>query len=371
MPAPTNDSYITTSGGTIAAGRTLFPHAALLDLISAASPGSWINVNINSIQSVFPASDYCPDYMAWVSNPATVILAWSGFGWDSRNHRLVIWGGGHANSSGNYVFEWDGVSRNWALAFHSSNVVYNAVSGYVNADGDLHSPISSHTYSNNVYLPKINRFLTFGGAAHSSGASFVVRDGDSILRGLPGGYTLDMALSGQGRVGGITGSNVHRNTTVGVDLPGANAWYARDYLLANPSHVTYDFSHVNGQAVYAEEGGKDVVYVSGRFGGGTSPNLLRIEYSEAGNASTDVVAQVGQALNNISSDAGAALDTAHNVFAYLGDATYPIYGWDLKYAGPTNQNFRVHAAGFTGAGATEFLAESLQGMGLLYDANRG
>lgn len=371
MASPVADSYSCASGGVISAGRTRYPHAALLDTIAAAPPGSWINVNANTIQSVFPASDYCPDYMAGVSNPATVILAWSGFGWDSKNHRLVIWGGGHANSSGNYVFEWDGVSRNWELAYHSSNVIYNASSGYVNADGDLHSPISSHTYSNNVYLPKLGRFLTFGGAAHSGGNSFVVREGDAILRGLPGGYTLDMANAGKGWVGGVAGSNVHRNTTVGVDLPGANAWYARDYLLANPSHVTYDFSHVNGHAVYADEGGKDVVYVAGRFGGGTSPWLLRIEYSDANNSATDVVSQVGQAWNNNSSDAGAALDTTHNVFAYLGDATYPIYGWDLKYASPTNHNFRVPAAGFTGSGATEFLTESLQGMGLLYDQNRG
>lgn len=366
-----NDHYQGPSGGFISAGRTRYPHAALLDMIAAAPSGSWINVNANTIQSVFPASDFRPIFGGGPNNPETVILCWSGFGWDSRNHRLIIWGGGHANGSGNDVFEWDAVTRNWKLAFTATDVVYNASSGYVTADGDLHSPISSHTYSNNVYLPKLNRFLTFGGAAHSGGNSFRVREGDVIARGLPGGYTLDMSLSGQGYVGGVTGSNVHRNTTVGVDLPGANAWYARDYLLTNPSNVINDLGHVNGQAVYSEEAGKDVVYVAGAYGAGTSPWLLRIEYSDPNDYTTDAISIVGSTWNNAGTDAGAALDTTHNVFAYLGDVSYPIYGWDLKYAGPTNNNFRVPAAGFTGAGATEFLAESLQGMGLLYDHKRG
>lgn len=371
MATPAGDSYTCASGGAIAAGRTRFPHAPLLNLISGAAENTWIQANTNTIDSVFPVSDFCPPYMAGASNPATVILAWSGFGWDSRNHRLVIWGGGHANGSGNDVFEWSAVDRNWKLAFNSSDVIFNATSGYVTVDGDLHSPISSHTYSNNAYLPKLNRFITFGGAAHSSGAGFVVRDGDSILRGLPGGYTLDMTLSGQGYVAGVTGSNVKRNTTAAINLPGANAWYARDYLLDNPSHLTYQMGHVNGQVVYAEDGGIDVLYVIAAYGGGTSPALIRIAYNDANDYATDVVTQVGQAWDNTTTDTGAALDTEHNVIVHIGSATYPFFGWDLKYAGATNHNFRVPAAGLTGPDAAAFIASDMQGMGLLYDQVRG
>lgn len=371
MATPVGDSYAVASGGVIAAGRTRYPHAALLNTIAAAPSESWINVNANTIQSVFPSSDYCPPFGGGYSDPATIILAWSGFGWDSKNHRLIIWGGGHANSSANHVFYWDAVDRNWKLAYHAADVIYNATSGYINADGDLHSPISSHTYSNNIYLPKIDRFLTFGGAAHGSGYSFVIRDGDTTLRGLPGGYTLDMANAGKGWVGGVTGSNPQRGTTAGVNIQGANAWYPRDYLSGNPTHVTAGLGHGNGKAAYAEEGGKDVVYVAGSIGGGTSPHLFRIEYSSASDYTTDTVTKVGAAWNNNATDGGADIDTVRNVFAHIGDASYPFYGWDLKHAAPNNNNFRIAPAGLTGSGAAEFLTENLGGMGMLFDRQRG
>ncbi len=369
-----DDTYQCDSGNRIFAGRVQFAHGALLDLIAAAPAASWVRVNTNRIDSQFPAADYRPLFNAGPGNPAKIMEAWSGFAWDSRNHRLIIFGGGHANYSGNDTYVWDGTTGLWQLAFYPSDV--EAVpAGYRTVDGPASSPISSHTYGNNNYLPLLDRFVTFGGAAHSSGNSFVMTDGaGNALRALAGGYTLDLSQAGLGRVAGAPGSNVQRGSTVGVSLPGASAWYARDYLLDHGQAATAAglVRHVNGGTAVVEEGGKDVCYVQGSAGG-TSLGLYRIEYSDADDYLTDVITQVGQAWNNAGQDTGVAYDASNQIFVDLGDAAYPIYGWDISagIAGPSNHNFRVAAADVGGPDAAEFLAIGIADFGLLHDETRG
>lgn len=373
MATPVGDSYGCASGGYIAAGRHRFTHNALLDLIAAASESSWLKVNTNTMQSVWPSSDYLPLFGAGPGSPSAIIRCWSGFGWDDVNHRLVIFGGGHANYSGNDTYIWDAVTREWKLAFYPSDVKTNA-SGHETVDGPLHSPISSHTYCNNNYLPKIGRFVTFGGAAHSSGGPFLVTDsGGATLRMLPGGYTCDLSQAGQGKVGGLAGSNVKRGSTAAVNLDGANAWLARDWLLDHPQAALANelTRHVNFFTVYREEAGKDVLYV-GATSGGTNPSLFRVQYNDADNYLTDTISKVGKTWTNTGLDTGAALDVDKNALIYLGPSgSYPIYGWDLDYAGSENTNFRVASADLTGPGAAEFLSVGTADMGLLYDPRRG
>ena len=372
MASPVADSYSVGSGGYIAAGRHRFTHNALLDLIKAAPDGSWLKANTNTFQSQWPSTDYLPLFGAGPGVPTAIIRAWSGFGWDSKNHRLVIFGGGHANYSGNDTYIWDAVTRQWTLAFYPSDVKTNAT-GHETIDGPLHSPVASHTYCNNNYLPLLDRFITFGGAAHSSGGPFLITDGGgATLRMLPGGYTCNLAQSGQGKVGGLAGSNVKRGSTAAVNLDGANAWYPRDWLLDHPqaSLAANMTRHVNFFTIYHEEGGKDVLYV-GASSGGTTPHLFKVQYNDADNYLTDSITHVGQAWSNTGVDTGAAFDPVNNTVVYLGTSSYPLYGWDLDYSGPTNHNFRVAPAGITGPDAAEFLSVGVADMGLLYDPVRG
>ena len=46
-----------------------------------------------------------------VGHPGTrrIILAWSGFTWDPNRGDLLLYGGGHANYSGNDVYRWRGI----------------------------------------------------------------------------------------------------------------------------------------------------------------------------------------------------------------------------------------------------------------------
>lgn len=365
MATPQPDSYSAASGQGIYAGR--YTYGPLLDLIANADELSWINANTNYFSDVWPHSDYSPLFGAGAAQNKPIITAWSSFAWDSVNHRMILWGGGHANTSTNAVYVWDGKSMSWELGFYSSDVIANT-SGHQTIDGPMSSPVSSHTYDNQVYLTELNRFVTFGGAAHSSGAQFVVTDeaGDTV-RSLQG-YMLDLAKAGQGYVGGVTGSNPHRGTTVSVDLPGANAWTPLDYLLDNPyASVLTATSGINGFTHHTVEGGVDVVYKTTTALG----SMFKITF--AGYDYRDhVIEKVGRYWSGASAaDQGGAIDTVNNVAVGLSSSSStPLYGWDLDLASPTNNNFATPDTGLSGTGAAEFLAD-FGVYGMDYDSSRG
>jgi hypothetical protein len=163
-----------------------------------------------------------------------------------------------------------------------------------------------------------------------------------------------MTLAGLGYVGGTTGSNPKRGSSLGVDLPGANAWSVRDWFLDHPDAATFapDFvsARTNGVAACREENGHDVVYF--KVGAG---HLMRIEMVDQ-DYRNDIIYRVGQAWTSDSTANGGALDTVENVFVALRNSTNPIEGWDLDAAGFSNKNFVVPAAGLTGSAAAEFVA---------------
>lgn len=366
MAYPVSDTYTAGADGSIYAGRLRpVPHAALLDAIAAVPNNSWVKVNANPFSDAWPPADYRPLFGSAAAAPISLIRAWSSFGWDTVNHRMILWGGGHANYSGNEVYVWSGVTRQWALGFHSSDV---AGTSYRTIDGGLNTPQSSHTYDSQHYLPILNRFITFGGAAQSSGGPFAVFDGatDTVLRSAVA-YTLDLSQAGQGKVAGTTGSNVHRGTTVGVTLQGASAWYLRDYLLDRPDAATplnLIANRISCGGAYRQENGHDVIYQTGRTSGGTGHNLTRIEFVDQ-NYHNDIISTVGVSWDDPTQDGAAALDPIRNVFLATGDATYPLYGWDLNANVP--RNFRVAAVSLVGAEASAFLAVFTNGYGLDYD----
>lgn len=373
MATPRPSFYAVPSGHKVAAGRTRYPNA-ILDLIAAAPPLSWIQANTNTFQSVFPIPDMTPLLGSGVGSQNAIIACWSGFAWDSSRSRLAIFGGGHANYAGNDVFIFDMFTRQWKLGFYPTEVK-NSAAGFETVDGTLKTPMSSHTYGNNNYLPLLDKFITFGGAMQSSGGAFVVTDptGASVLRSLPGGYTCDLSLAGQGFVGGISGTNVKRGTAAAVSLPGAHAWYARDYLLDHAEKAGLALQlifHINGRTAVVQEGGVDVIYINAS-GGGTSPSLFRIAYHDADNYLTDQITQVGRFWDNPGTDAGGDFDPVKKCFAYVGDATHAFAFWDLNFAGSSNQNKLVPVTGLTGSGVTEFTSLSTyQDLGMLYDSNR-
>lgn len=361
--APAQRTYSAASGATIYGGLFSNP---LLSMVAAAPENSWIQLNLNAVQTVWPGEDYKPIYTAQSTGSTTaVIRCWSSFSWDATRSRMILYGGGHANYDGNEVYVFNGSSRQWMLGFWpSDDKVYNeSTAERVTVDGPLNSPVSAHTYDNTAYLEILDRYITFGGAAAHTGGPYAIH-GDGPDRSA-GPYMLDLTLAGQGLLGGLTGSNVHRGSTLNVNLSGANAWSVRDYYKdhADPAGaLPFMTSHISCGTAYTQENGHDVIYMTTRPG----YHLHRIEFVDS-NYRNDIITRVGSATNNPPDwDATVALDPVKRIVLILGhDSARMFWGWDIS--GASMPNFLVPASGLTGPGAAAWIATFASQHGIEFD----
>lgn len=109
--------------------------------------GAWQELSGTTIRSVVPAS-------GWTGNPTGIVDAWSGGCVDTLRHRLLVWGGGHDDYSGNEVYAINfgatpGVARVWG------------------PNGQ--TPPSMHTYSGLAYMAHVDRMFEQGGATYPNG----------------------------------------------------------------------------------------------------------------------------------------------------------------------------------------------------------
>ena len=92
------------------------------------------------------------------------INAWSGGIADTLRNRMIIWGGGHQNYSGNEVFSLNLNTNPPAFTLLTEPSFFNPnnqVCPDANADG---TPVSRETYDGLVYLPTVDRMFSFAGA---------------------------------------------------------------------------------------------------------------------------------------------------------------------------------------------------------------
>jgi hypothetical protein len=323
----------TTPNNRCGGGRFIYPNA-VLDIIAARSEGQFALLNTNRYQDIWPEIDQRPDF----GGPGPVMIIWSSYGWDSKRSRLYLFGGGHANTNDSGVYYWDAFTREWGLAFYSPEditdpngaILSPSNPGAITKDGPLISPVSAHTYGNNGYLEKFDRFVTFGGAAHSNGGPWRVWDENAEAFRHIFGYMMQPGAVGLGLVSGLTGNNFKRNGST-VDKIGARAWQVLDYKAqVDPDWPVY--GGISGSAVPVIEEGTQVAYiVSTNFG---NKNLEKITIPSV-DPTTHSYARVGiTASNNIDNDCGAAIDYERNVLFIA--ATGGNRFWDLKTQGPTN-----------------------------------
>jgi hypothetical protein len=308
---------------------------------------SWLQANDNLFSDVWTPLEYRLDPVEyWGNRQHSIIRAWSGFGWDSQRSSLIIYGGGHANYAGNDVYTWNAGTQLWGRSSLPSQVEPDANGEFFTVDGPMHSPISAHTYDNDLYLKVSDRYITFGGAVWGSGP-YIKPVGSGYVR--TGPYLFDPARADGNKVGGLTGSGVDPT------IAGGQMWENRDNVMGLRFH--------NGVSGYATENGKDVVYVQARAGG-TRGELYRYTINDPNDPTGDTWEKVGKNVSTKSPQGSGTYAPDLNLFMRTGTSTDPFMLWDLSQAGLTNGEIWLRPTDLTNG---RFSFSNITKMGLDYD----
>lgn len=344
--------------------NSAYADTALSQLVKSMQPGTWNLVNQNTFNSVWtPAEDRVLPTSSYGSNIKSLIDAWSGFAWDSQRSDLILYGGGHANYGGNDVYVWHSANLQWERASLPTQIDYYDLGGgahtYLTVDNGA-TPQSSHTYDNNVYLPTLDRFLTFGGYTFSNPGIPYVRldENDAIVQ--TGPYLFDPSRADGSKVGGANGTGVDP-FTIGGDM-----WQNRDAYVNTPNAIK-PTSFAMGMTDVAQVDGKDVVYVVANKQGQYGNFLYEYIINDITDPSLDSWEIIGSPHNSTYAYQGSgAFDSLNNVFVRTGDANLgiPFLFWDLNNKGTTNNEQSLDVLDNTGG---LFPFESLSSMGMEYD----
>ncbi len=342
-------------GLAVQANSTLVHAEANLDrllyLIADVPEGEWIKVNTNKFQDVWTPTSLRP--LAGPSNPfpEKIISAWSSFAWDSTRGDLIIYGGGHGNYSGNDVYRWRSATQQWERASLPSQVTVDTANQDVTVDGPDYSPASAHTYDNNVYLPNIDRFMTFGGAKYGSSGAYAMDRGDGKFRPT-GPYIFDLSKADANMVGGLTGSHVMRVAAF-PEILGGEMWKNRDIYKNLGISPMKPSTFIDGTTAVVSEFGVDVVYVTAPVNQSSTQYLYKYTVNSLNDPTQDTWEQVGIEFDAFNGQGAGAFDSELNLF--VRSANSALTYWDLSAAGPSNRNrnFRPTSIGetFTLSGA--------------------
>ncbi len=340
--------------------------ATSLSAIVAAMPeGSWKQVNRNEYSSVWVPGELRPMMAKTLPSPSLIIGAWSSFAWDSNRGNLLIYGGGHANYRGNEVYLWRGSTQLWERASLPSESVQDNLGNWNAIDGADNAPASAHTYDNNIFLPILDRMLVLGGAADSNGGHYLRANDAGTAKRITGPYLFDPNLAHPDRVGGTTGSHVQR-TGPHMEIVGGNMWVNRENWLNASKPKTNVFT--DGCTAYAEEDGKDVVYMYVK-----TSTLYRYRIQDLANRSLDTWEIVGRYWGGPGSQTACGYDPVGKSFVRVATNTTPFVFWDLNRAGPKNDDVRLVPDDPTGEFAALLTSSGfeMRKCGLDFDLKRG
>lgn len=203
--------------------------------------GHWVELGGTAMQDVFPPEGTVP------GSRAAIVLAWSGGVYDRDRHRMVVWGGGHGDYSGNEVYAFDLEALAWSrLNDPSLDVGGDEASGYY-PDG---LPRSRHTYDYVVYVPELGAMCSAGGAGlWMSGqinvANFDCFDFDTL-------QWSSRAPTPEGSIGGIADYDPVAGRVAYVAGPGIR--YLTDYDVAADVWTTHGDNFTNGGLGYGLTG---------------------------------------------------------------------------------------------------------------------
>ncbi len=132
------------------ASVTMPASGSVLDLLP---PGHWYEVVNSSIEQQ-------------LGKTPNVMSPWSGGAYDTKRGRLIVFGGGHGDYSGNEIYAFDVNDLKWYQLTQPTAREFLSRTEPIYLDG---RPSSVHTYDGLEYLPNVDRFFSSGGAIYGSG----------------------------------------------------------------------------------------------------------------------------------------------------------------------------------------------------------
>ncbi len=308
--------------------------SSLLSVVAALPEGGWSQVSLNNFSDVWAPSELRPLFGAGNPAPDRILNSWSSVAWDPNRGQFILFGGGHANYQGNDVYLWKGATRRWERGALSSEMVQDDLGYWQPVDGMSNAPTSAHTYDNQLFLPILDRFLTLGGADPRGGYFVTTDNGTGPLR-ITGPYLFDPSRADPNKVGGTTGSHVQREAPH-PEIVGGRMWQNRENWL-NGNYPGYPWdTFVNGCTAYAQENGKDVVYV--RHGVG---NLFRYTINSLANPAQDTWEKVGVYWGGPGAKATCGMDPVGKTFLRTATNDVPFVYWDLSTPGKDNHDVKM------------------------------
>ena len=289
--------------------------------------------------------------------------------------KMIFWCGGHANYPGNEIYLWNSYDGKWSRASLPSDIKlvspetgdkiwFNTIDGYMN------SPMASHTYQNNQFLPIADKFVVFGGAAHNNGGPLSILNANGQKQ-QTGPYFWNPAKADVSMVGGLDGSNV--NPVKFPNVLGGKMWENRDNItdirpvtILSNGTVFSGHSWLNGTAVYSDERpDADVIYISDIY------ELFKYTVVDVNDSSKDVWEKVGDTGTAASGLGVAAIEPRLNIYVrtyglplkQFGDSPVLCY-WNLNIKNSKKVCFRPTDA------SGEFNYRKLGFYGMAYDPKR-
>ncbi len=153
---------LTNPAAVTAAVLSVFVANTVAGPLEDLQPGEWYEVPSSRMDAAAPA--VIPPGNTGIPS---VMNAWCGGAYDTRRERLLVWGGGHQDYSGNEIYAFDMNTLKWSRVSEPSTDVGGNESSGVYPDGN---PRARHTYNSIQYLASIDRFCAFGsGGLYPSG----------------------------------------------------------------------------------------------------------------------------------------------------------------------------------------------------------
>ena len=147
---------------------TSAPSTAMSPAGIGLSPAlGWSRIPGTNLQSACPLDNFKNSDYPFNEKCKNVVEAWGGAAADTLRNRLIVWGGGHSDYSGNEVYDLD---LNRLTMNRLTDPAVPVASDCVEALSSA-QPNSRHTYDSLVYVPELDAMLSFSGSLAPTGCA--------------------------------------------------------------------------------------------------------------------------------------------------------------------------------------------------------